>query len=91
MAADVNAIQLAKEGQEERDHSFFTAIYGAQGIKLPPLRAEKGRLTATDFRGWAMAHNAALRRKKAAEPKPGQVKLTPPAEPPPRGAKQKAR
>lgn len=60
MAADVNAILIAWEGLQEADHEMATYIYGAQGIKMPPLRkAEKAdHLTiAAGVRDWARQHN----------------------------------
>ncbi len=76
MAADVNAILLAREGQAERDHEFFTAIYGAAGIKLPPLDPEKptAESAKASIRAWARQHNKQFAAQQAAKaratPKP---------------------
>ncbi len=68
MAADVNAILLAREGLQERDHALFTAIYGAAGIKLPPLHEEQPipETLKAGVRAWARQHNARFAAERTA-------------------------
>lgn len=87
----MNSIALGWEGRQEADHELRTAVYGAAGIKLPPLHpVERPKPTAKDVRSWAAAlraAHAARAKAKTKAPKPGQLKLSPP----PDGAKHKGR
>lgn len=64
----MNSIQIAWEGLQEADHERDTAIYGAQGIKLPPLKpAKPGPETiAQGMRSWAREHNARYAAERSA-------------------------
>lgn len=74
MACDVNLILIAREGRREADHELHTAIFAAQGAKLPPLDPDDAKpvLTREKVLDIAKAHNAAFARKS--KPSPGGAK-----------------
>ena len=65
----MNAIQIAWEGRQEADHELITALYGAQGIKLPPLKKPKPgpQTVAVGMRQWAREHNARYAAQRTPE------------------------
>lgn len=78
-AADVNAIELAREAIEEADHSLHAAIYGAAGIRIKPLRERPDptpiQAKVLDF---VRNHNAlwragAAKRRRVAPSKPEEI------------------
>ena len=77
----MNVILLAVEGLEEAEHDLHATIYGAQGIKLPPLKraADPGqRASPEQIRAWAKGVNARMAARKRAAKGPKAEKLTRP-------------
>lgn len=83
MACDVNLILIAREGRREADHELHTAIFAAQGAKLPPLNPETDPVSIKD------RIRARLRASHAVQK--GRTKPVTPPTPPADGAKQQAR
>lgn len=85
LRADALAIVLAYEGWKEQRYGLERMIYGAQGVKLPPLpprNMKPGSRASWDdtWRNFAKEHNArwragerAKRRASARPPREGKL------------------
>lgn len=70
MSADVNTIQIAREGRFDADHVLRVAIYnGSQGVKPENPKADRRpRLaTADEIKSWARRHNEKMRIERTAK------------------------
>lgn len=65
----MNSILIAWEGLQEADHELATAIFTANGKKLPPLRPEKAspQALSASIRQWARDHNKRFAAQRTAE------------------------